>query len=285
MAATTTTLDVRPVGGALGAEMHGVDLGELGDDEFGRIHDALMDHLVLFFPGQQLTLEQHRDFAARFGPLENHPYLHKVDESIGEIVQIDDKIRADTWHTDVTFSEHPPIASVVHYAGGPDHGGDTMWSNQYLAYETLTPPIRDLVDGLTAGHDSGLYGQPEVQATHPVVRVHPVTGRRCLYVNRTWTHHITELTRYESEALLDFLYAHSEEPHLTVRWRWTPGDVAIWDNRCTQHIAVNDFGDEPRLLHRATILGDDPQNPDAPRWEPYEETSISARAMLPLLKH
>lgn len=282
--AETSSITVRKTGGSLGAEVTGVDLNDIDDADFAAIKTALDENLVIFFPGQQLTLEGHRGFAGRFGELECHPYIPKVDETIPEVVRIDDKSRADTWHTDVTFSKHPPIASVFHYISGPDAGGDTMWTNMYMAYDELSQPMKDMLEGLTATHAAHLFGEPDDTAVHPVVRVHPDTGRKCLYVNRTWTHYINELTRYESSALLQFLYAHSEQPHMTARRSWNPGDVCVWDNRCTMHIAVDDWGDAPRVVHRVTVLGDHPQPAGDLRYEPYEDARASARTMIPLLK-
>ena len=180
---TATTLDVRPLSGALGAEIHGVDLEHLPDETFAAIRTALQDHLVLFFPDQHLTPAGHKAFGRRFGELEIHPFIPKLDDEHPEIVVLDGDrgARADVWHTDVTFSPHPPMASILHMVTSPTRGGDTMFTNQYLVYEGLSAPLRDLVDGLTAIHTASVFGHPEQQVEHPVVRVHPETHRPSLY--------------------------------------------------------------------------------------------------------
>ena len=281
---TTAQIQVRRVAGALGAEVLGVDLGALDDRTFTAIEAALAEHLVLFFPGWAPSLEEQRDFAARFGPLEVHPVLAKVDEAVPEVVLIDGGIRADTWHTDVTWSAHPPIASVFHLVDGPDHAGDTMWTNMEQAFAELSAPMQELCLGLTATHAGALFGLPHETAVHPVVRRHPVIGRPALYVNRTWTSHINELTPAESVALLAMLYAHSEQPHLTVRRHWAPGEVCVWDNRSTMHVAVNDYGDAPRRVHRVTVLGDDPQPAGELRWPEHTDAIFSVRTGMGLVQ-
>jgi taurine dioxygenase len=265
-----TTLDVRPVSGALGAEVHGVDLAALTDDLFKEIHGLLLEHLVLFFPGQsELTPQAHIAFGHRFGEVETHPFLPKAEgfPEVAVIDSADDK--ADIWHTDLTFSAGPPIASLLHLVTCPPYGGDTMWSNQYLAYEKLSRPMRDLLDGLTAVHvvDNPATGFRST-AEHPLVRVHPVTGRRSLYVNRAFTSHIPQLSRNESDLVLQHLFDFSEAARLTCRYHWSQGDVAVWDNRVTMHLAVNDYTAR-RIGQRVTVLGDLPAG-DEPRWPHYE---------------
>ena len=262
-------LDVRPVAGALGAEVHGVDLCDLSDEVFGQLHRLLLDHLVIFILRQQrLSPQAHIAFGRRFGEVELHPYLPRLDGH-PEIVVIDseDGGRVDVWHTDMTFHASPPLASILHLVQCPSAGGDTMFTNQYLAYERLSAPIRDLVDGLTAVHRIKIGDEFTSQAEHPVVRVHPETGRRALYVNRLFTSHIPQLSRNESDALLQFLFEFAESPQFTCRYRWRQGDVAVWDNRVTQHYAVNDYGDR-RRGQRVTVLGDQPAG-GQPRWPHY----------------
>jgi taurine dioxygenase len=152
----------------------------------------------------------------------------------------------------------------------PPLGGDTIFTNQYLAYEMLSAPMRDLLDGLTAVHHAAPFGHPEQQAVHPVVRTHPDTGRRSLFVNRTFTSHILELRRSESDALLQYLYSWSERPDFQCRYRWDVGTIGIWDNRCTQHYAVADYQGEKRVIERVTVIGDVPDG-SPPRWEPFSE--------------
>ncbi|GAA2361101.1 TauD/TfdA family dioxygenase [Streptomyces cuspidosporus] len=269
MTMSTRQLTVTPVSGALGAEIRGVDLTDLTDDLFERVHELLLEHLVVFFPDQaHLTPEAHIALGRRLGEVEVHPFLPKV-EGHPEIVVLDadQGAKADEWHIDVTFRPNPPVASILHLITCPEAGGDTMWSNQYLAYETLSEPLRDLLDGLTAVHVLNTPQTGEHRAEHPVVRVHPETGRRSLYVTRMWTSHIPQLSRPESDAILQHLFDHSESPRFNCRYRWRPGAVALWDNRATQHLAVNDYTG-PRRGQRVTVLGDEPTG-DAPRWKEY----------------
>ena len=270
------SLDARPVSGALGAEIRGLDLEHLADGEFDALHAALIEHHVVFLPDQQVTADGHVALARRFGDIEIHPFIPKLDDDHPEIVVLDGDqgARADVWHTDVTWSEHPPMASILHMVVCPTRGGDTMFTNQHLVYESLSAPLRDLLDGLTAVHTAAVFGHPEQAVEHPVVRVHPVTSRRSLYVNRQFTSHMPQLRRGESDVLLAYLYSFSEQPQFQCRYRWAPGGVGIWDNRCTQHYAVNDY-DEPRRIQRVTVLGDDPQGSPA-RWDHYTPTRMSA---------
>jgi taurine dioxygenase len=279
MVSTETVLDVRPISGALGAEIRGVDLEHLTDDAFTRLRELLLRHLVLFFPeAQGLSPLAHKDFGRRFGELEVHPFLPKLDGH-DEIVVLDSDqgAKADVWHTDVTFSPSPPIASILQIVRCPPSGGDTMWSNQYLAYEALSAPLRELLDGLTAvhvfAHPDGSYRS---EAEHPVVRTHPVTGRRSLYVNRMFTRRIPQLRQEESDLLLGHLFTVSERPERVCRFRWSPGAIAWWDNRATQHYAINDYT-ERRIGQRVTILGDDPQG-EPPRWPHHLDTESQASA-------
>lgn len=278
-------LDIRPVAGALGAEVHGIELDRpLTDAAQAAIHAALLEHLVIFFPGQHLDPEQHRAFASRWGEMEIHPYLAKVD-GFPEVIELRGAV-ADMWHTDVTFSDRPPVMSILNMMVAPPVGGDTMWSNQYAAYEALSQPLREMLDGLTALHTARTYGQPENRAEHPAVRVHPETGRRCLYVNGQFTERFPQLSRNESDMLLDYLQAYMAEPRFTVRYRWTVGTVAMWDNRCTQHFVVNDIAeDADRVINRVTILGDLPEG-NEPRWPHWSVPSrMSAAAARDIVGH
>lgn len=274
------SLDVRPVSGALGAEVRGLALADVDDEVFGHLYRLLLDHLVLFLPDNAgLAPADHETFGRRLGALEVHPFLPKLDGH-DEIVVLDSDqgAKADVWHTDVTFSQTPPIASVLQIVQGPEVGGDTMWSNQYLAYEALSAPLRELLDGLTAlhvfEHPNGSYRS---EAEHPVVRVHPDTGRRSLYVNRMFTRRIPQLTPGESTALLTHLFDVAESPQRVCRYRWAEGGVAIWDNRATQHYAVNDYTGR-RVGRRVTVLGDHPQGEPA-RWPHHRAAGMSATAV------
>jgi taurine dioxygenase len=271
---TAVTLDVRPVAGALGAEVRGVRLGHLDEHEFAAVRAALLEHLVLFFPDQHLDPEEHIAYARLWGELEVHAFIPKLDDDHPEIVVLDSAAgaRADVWHTDVTFRADPPICSILQMNVCPSAGGDTMWTNQYRVYESLPEPIQELCRGLTAMHSARPFGQPDVKAEHPVVRVHPETGRRSLYVNRTFTERILQLDYAASNALLDYLYTFSEQPQFTCRYRWAEGTVGMWDNRATQHYAINDYS-EPRQIQRITVIGDHPEG-DPPRW-PRVEGSTS----------
>ncbi|MFI0775870.1 TauD/TfdA dioxygenase family protein [Streptomyces sp. NPDC021212] len=261
---------VRPVSGALGAEIFGMDLTDIGDADFERIRELLLRYLVIFFPDQShLTPEAHIALGKRFGEVEVHPFLPKVEGHPElALIESDKGGKADEWHIDVTFSPNPPVASILHLVTCPESGGDTMWSNQYLAYETLSEPYREMLDGLTAVHVLKAPEVGEMKAEHPVVRVHPETGRRSLYVTRMWSSHIPQLSRHESDTVLQFLFEHSEQPIFNCRYRWQPGAVAMWDNRATQHLAINDYS-AYRKGQRVTILGDHPTG-DAPRWKNYE---------------
>lgn len=245
---------IEPLAGSLGAVIHDVDLASIDDTTFESIHKAWLDHLVIFFRDQHLDPAAHAAFARRFGELEIHPFAEKLDDAHPEVTLLHSERggRADVWHSDVTFSNTPPIAAVLRYLHGPSAGGDTIWSNQYAAYEALSPKIRELIDDLEAVHGRpGLTGT----TTHPMVITHPDTGRRALFVNRGWTTRIVGLSHIESQGILGMLFDHAERPD-SVRWTWRPGDAALWDNRCTMHYAVNDYGDATRILHRVTIYAD-----------------------------
>lgn len=253
-------LTVRRIAGALGAEVRGIDLkAPLTDEGRSAIEALLLEHLVLFFPDQHLDPAQHRAFASAWGEMEDHPFLRKV-EGYPEVVELSSEhgFVADDWHTDVTFSDRPPVMSILNHVVTPEVGGDTMWTNQYAVYESLSQPMRDLLDGLTCINTARIYGNPQTRATHPAVRIHPVTGRKCLYVNGQFSERFVELSHEESTNLLDFLRAYATHPRFTVRYHWTQGTLAMWDNRCTQHAVLNDFAGT-RVIQRVTILGDLPE--------------------------
>lgn len=270
---------VTPIAGALGAEVAGVDLSvPLSEDTINAIKNALAEHLVLFFREQKLTREQHKAFTSRFGELHRHPLIKGPDGEPDLLVLENDHTRraqTDSWHSDVSSDEYPPMGSVLCAREVPDAGGDTLWMNAYLAYEALSVPMRELLDGLTATHSlDHLYGMKtlvkmnpaEAAASrerrrpvhHPVVRTHPWTGRKSLYVNGAFTRGIDGLSKAESDALLEFLYAHMASPNFTCRFRWREGSVAFWDNRCTQHYALSDYWPQRRQVERYTIRGERP---------------------------
>jgi len=276
-------LTIRPIADALGAEISGIDLAEhLDDQSFAEIHAALLKHLVIFFRDQQLTPEQHIAFGRRFGSLHIHPYIPNL-EGYPEIIKLksaDDgpgkmAYQSNQWHTDLTYSAEPPLASILHAVHVPEAGGDTMWNNLYAAYENLSPALREFVDDLTAVHnivtsmpadfmeqtwaanqlERMQKATPPVE--HPVVRTHPETGRKGLFVNRNFTSHIVGISRIESDGILALLYQHIEQPEFTVRFHLRNNSLAMWDNRCTQHYALTDYH-SLRVMHRVTVCGDRP---------------------------
>jgi taurine dioxygenase len=274
-------IQVSRVTPAIGALVEGVDLSrELDQGDIDRISELLVRHQVLFFRDQPLTPQQQVRFAARFGTLHVHP-IYPVLPDLPEILVLDTSKDFlpdnDNWHTDVTFSETPPLAGILSAKQMPSSGGDTLWSSCSAAYEALSEPMRRMLDGLTAQHSVAKSFPPErwqsdpafkeryeravakhPPVNHPVVRTHPVTGRKGLFVNGGFTTHINELRPTESRVLLDFLDAHASRPEFTVRWRWKVDDVVFWDNRVTQHYAVADYLPERRVVYRATVNGDKP---------------------------
>jgi taurine dioxygenase len=279
--ANASAISVEPLNPTIGAVVRGVDLSQKLDDAvIGDVRRALLRHQVLFFEKQDLTPVQQRDFAARFGSLHIHPVYPQVDGTPEVLVldnHADNPTDNDNWHTDVTFIETPPLGSILYARQLPPLGGDTMWSSMTAAYEALSPPMQEFLSGLEAVHDFTKSFPPDRQVSqnagearydkarrdnppvlHPVVRTHPETGRRGLFVNYGFTTRIKGLKPKESGALLKFLHEHIQQPEFLVRWRWTKNAVAFWDNRNTQHYAVNDYLPHRRVMHRATILGDKP---------------------------
>jgi taurine dioxygenase len=275
-------LDVRPLTPRLGAEVHGLHLGALDDAAVAAVADALVDHKVLFFRDQHLTDLQLRDAAARFGPLDDFVLAPPIDGAAPEVHELafDDGSlargsRVDSWHTDGTFMARPPMATMLHAIEIPDVGGDTCWADMEAAYEALSDAVRALIGGLTATHDYAQVRNRVVDDAddpvaahramrerypvvhHPVVRTHPVTGRRCLFVNPNYTARIDGLTERENDALLPLLRDHVRDPLFQCRFRWSAGAVAFWDNRCTQHYGVPDYRGR-RVMHRVVIGGDRP---------------------------
>jgi len=272
MAATETprtSVEVLRLSPALGAQVTGIDLADLDEAGFDLLQNLLLEHKVLFCPDQDLSVDDHVALGRRFGPLEGHPNLKNptVDHSeLFELAASSGGI-ADEWHTDLTFLESPSVMSVLQMKTCPELGGDTLWTSLEAAYEALSPPFRNLVDGLTALHDAAAHRKPDRRTVHPVVRVHPDSGRRALYVNEHFTRRIVELSQPESEVLLSYLTQWVQEERFTVRYRWSEGTVALWDNRCTQHFVINDFVGE-RVIHRVTVMGDKPVGTSGtwPRW-------------------
>lgn len=273
-------LAITPLTTVLGAEVTGVDLSlddrTMDDSTIARIRDALLEHKVLLFREQTLDPTSQARLATRFGDLTPaHPVEPSV-EGHPEILSLDsdDGARADVWHSDLTFQERPPLGAMLHAVVVPDVGGDTIWADMTAAYAALSPAMQAFLEGLTASHSSAKAGGyfaardasgDKAAATaatppthHPVIRVHPETGRRSVFVNPLFTIKIDGLRRSESEALLDMLYATATRLEHQMRWHWQAGDVAFWDNRCTMHYALLDYGSERRRMERVALEGDRP---------------------------
>lgn len=262
--------NVTQVAAALGAEVRGLDLSSPSQDMVDEIQQLLLRHKVLFFPGQHLDVDRHVELARLFGELEAHPNLKNPNLDHPEIFELAASAGgiADEWHTDLTFMESPSVMSVLNMVRCPEVGGDTMWANLALAYDALSEPMKAMCDGLTALHDAHPHDRSDKMAIHPVVRVHPVTGDKVIYVNAHFTRRIVEMSHDESEALLRLLTTWVAQPRFTVRYQWTEGTIAMWDNRCTQHSVLNDFEGE-RIIQRATVMGDRPEGPQSARWSPW----------------
>ncbi len=278
------TIDVAPLAGAMGAEIHGVDLAsELTNQQFDEIHQAHLDYLTIVFRDQKLTPPQQADFARRFGKLEIYPFIKAIDGApeVVEIIKTEDDAEnfGGSWHSDTTYQEEPVMGSMLYALEVPKAGGDTLYANMYLAYESLSDGMKEMLDGLRAHNNSAqLYrggrakkmknlagmkdqynAESEVlESLHPVVRTHPETGRKALYVNRSHTERFENMTMEESAPLLHFLCDHATRPEFTCRVKWEPGTLTFWDNRCTQHFAINDYQGKRRRMHRVIIEGDRP---------------------------
>ena len=269
----SSTLEVTPLSGSLGAEIRGLDLKKAGPSDADAILAAIAEHLVLFFPGQYLTPDEHIAFGRLFGKLEGHPNL-AMDKERPEFFELRAESGAgavaDEWHSDLTCQAEPSVYAILHMRKCPPVGGDTLWANMYKAYDALSQPMKDLCEGLSALHDASPHYTPERKAIHPVVRVHPVTGRKSLFVNEHFTRRIVELSHEESDVLLGYLVRHATRDRFSVRYRWTEGTIAMWDNRCTQHHVLNDFEGE-RVIQRVTVMGDHPEPAAPPRYAPYHD--------------
>jgi taurine dioxygenase len=282
--AERSELEVEPLTGSIGAVVHGPDLtAPMDEGTVAAIRGALLQWRVVFLRDQHITPSQQVAFGRHFGDLTAaHPLQGGLDADHPEILVLDSRDYRlgvgdrgagtsynNRWHTDVTFSATPPLASILAAKEVPAVGGDTLWADLVAAYRTLAPGIRQLVDPLVAVHDAARTfdrfqddGRERVAelvpVRHPVVRVHPETGERGVFVNPVFTSHIEGLSRAESEHVLALLYEHMTAPERVVRWRWRAGDVAFWDNRATSHYAAADY-DGPRVMHRITIAGDRPR--------------------------
>jgi taurine dioxygenase len=257
-----------------GAEIRGVDLSQpLDEPTFKEIHAALIDNGVIFFRDQHLTPEQQKAFGRLFGELHMHPAAPREVPEHPEILVIhadenSKHVAGENWHSDVSCDLEPPLGSILYMHELPPVGGDTLFASMYAAYEALSEPMKRFLEPLTAMHEGehvyrGRYGVNDTgkvfpKAEHPVIRTHPVSGRKALYVNGGFTTRIKQLKRPESDALLQFLYRHVETPEFHCRFRWQVNSVAFWDNRCVQHHAMWDYYPQRRHGHRVTIKGDTP---------------------------
>ncbi|MFE2378256.1 TauD/TfdA dioxygenase family protein [Streptomyces sp. NPDC059398] len=270
-----TLFDVVPQARTIGAEIHGVDLSQPLEPALREeLNRALLEWKVLFFRGQDLTSAAQRDFARNWGELEVNPLLARGDSE--DVVRFDKAAGAprtfeNVWHTDVTFRERPALGAVLQLREVPPLGGDTLWADMAAAYDNLPQEVKDRIDGASAVHDFipgfARFYRPEQLAPHqeafppvehPVVRTHPESGRRMLFVNTSFTTRIVGFDRAESDRLLRFLFQQAHIPEYQVRFRWQPGDIAFWDNRATQHYAVNDYASHRRVAERVAIAGDRP---------------------------
>ena len=276
-------IEVAPIAGAIGAEIGGVDLSRGLDDEvFEEINRAFLEYLVIFFRDQHLTPVALRDFAARFGPPNRYPFaksLPECDEVIPVIKEAHETANfGGGWHSDTCYLERPPKCTCLLAVETPRLGGDTLFANMYLAYEKLSEGMKAMLEGLYAVNSASLlrrdnvntrFGFASIQgqnedaaeatmAEHPVVRTHPETGRKSIYVDALHTPRFRDMSEAESRPILDYLFRQAARPEFTCRFQWRPGSLAVWDNRCAQHNALNDYHGHRRVMHRVTVEGDRP---------------------------
>lgn len=274
-------LAITPIAGALGAEIGNIDLAtDLPPETIAALRQALLDHLVIFFRDQSLTPAQFAAFARRFGTPIPYPLVKGLDDhpEIIEVAKLEhERVNfGGVWHSDTTYLEQPPMGSMLLARELPPYGGDTLFANQYLAYETLSPGMRRFLDntrGLSSSAKADVSrtredriksgGTTEARKTHlaehPAVRTHPETGRKALFVNTAHTQRFTDMTDEESAPILNYLFHHQIRPEFTCRFAWRPGSLAFWDNRCTQHNPINDYHGFRRIMHRITLAGDTPR--------------------------
>ena len=272
--AARTHFEARPLTPFIGAELHGIDLRQtLSDDAIAEVRQALLDYKVIFFRDQNITRAQHVAFARRFGDLEIHPATPK-DQPDPEVLRIehgpDSKGSENFWHSDVTWRAEPSLGSILRALEVPEVGGDTLFVDMYAAYDSLQPAFKQFVEGLTAEHDIARVFASRLNANadelrakypiqeHPVVRTHPETGRRGLYVNIAFTSRILGLSKEQSDWVLNELYARAKLPEFQCRFRWEANSIAFWDNRACQHYAASDYFPQRRAMERVTIKGDKP---------------------------
>jgi taurine dioxygenase len=276
----SNALDIRPVAGALGAEILGIDLGhDLGEESVAAIREAWLKHLVIFFRDQTLPPDKFLGVAKRFGQAVEYPFIKGIEgfPEITPVIKLEHERMnfGGLWHSDTAYLEHPPMATMLIAREVPPFGGDTLFANMYLAYETLSDGMKRLLDSLVTVNSSAKAdvtktredrmrdgaredAKKQYVAEHPVVRTHPETGRKALYVNGGHTIRFKDMTEQESAPLLQFLFQHATRPEFTCRFRWDVGSIALWDNRCTQHNPINDYHGYRRVMHRVTLAGDRP---------------------------
>jgi taurine dioxygenase len=272
-------IEVRPIAGAIGAEIHNVDVSaDLDEGTVGDIRQALLDHCVIFFRDQKLDVARHKAFTRRFGEIFIHPN-YKGTQADPEIIVItrepgDKKIVGEDWHADTTMMPEPPMGAILYAIEVPPYGGDTLFANQYLAYETLSDGMKKMLSGMRALHSDRMVAGPqanknafratkvredaewrETVSAHPVVVTHPETGRKLLYVNASYTVGFEGMTEAESKPLLGYLLEHGHRPEFTCRFRWETGSIAFWDNRVCKHLAIHDAGPFRRVMRRTQIAG------------------------------
>ena len=277
---TYSHFEVKPLSGAVGAVLSGIDISEeLSAGAIAEIRQAWLEHLVIFFRDQQLSDERLMAFGRRFGDLYLHPNLAKKgpNPEVIHVVKEPDATRVvgAEWHTDTAHVECPPMGAILHALEVPPRGGDTLFANQYLAYETLSDGLKAALNDMKAVHDDSRVAGPNAnkgrstqtrddeewtptENAHPVIRTHPETGRKALFVNVASAHKFEGMRRAESAALLQYLFKHATQPEFTCRFNWEPGSVAFWDNRCLKHIAVNDYKGHRRDMRRVQLVGDKP---------------------------
>ena len=265
------SIEVRKLTPTIGAEIFGVDIGKgISNSQYDEIHKALLDNHVIFFRDQDIDLDQHKEFGRHFGKLHVHPQPSNPVEGHPDVIAIradetSTKASGTEWHSDVTCDAEPPMGSILHLYEVPENGGDTLFANMYAAYEGLSESMQDFLGGLTAVH-SGEYFRPRTDDAsksfpineHPVVRTHPETGRKALFVNRTFTTKIVELSQEESDSVLEMIYRHVEKPQWHCRFKWRENSIAFWDNRCVLHQAMWDYFPQRRYGYRVTVCGDKP---------------------------
>ena len=269
------SITVEPLTPVIGAQISGVDLAAPSPRQVAEIERALVAHCVVFFRDQQMTPTQHLDFGRKFGPLHLHPAApHETGQPELMIITADkDSPRAngEGWHTDVSCDEEPPLGSILYIKECPAQGGDTLFANMFAAYEALSDRMKAYLEGQVAVHDGernyrGTYANFGVQdkaayprAVHPIIRTHPVSGKKSLYVNRGFTRSIQAIPSDESDAILAYLFEHAANPLFQCRFRWQPNSVAFWDNRSAQHRAIWDYWPQRRYGNRVTVKGDRPR--------------------------